>query len=338
MRAPIPGMRRQSPCSLRSVAAIVCALASFRVYAEITPEQAATIQGAISSRIEALTVFGGDYGLAGGSFVSHGRFSANSTGEARLSVSKLGGSGDIGDPRPIGGSGIGWLPILQGNIGSLEAANHLQTGLLAGDSNEFKTFGLEFGGGARFVFTDHFSVAPTVSGIYGRTSTAYTATSAFMQVNFPQAVELGLVNWTAETWTVRPALDIRYLINWKRALITLSSDPAYFHTETFHTSNLNVRVNGDSWTLVNTADIDIPLGVDLFGHELHTGGYFSRTDLFGDLRQGIAVDHLYEVDGRLVLDFLNRLWKVKWLGLSASYIWGPSISGWTAGVTATFKF
>jgi Solitary outer membrane autotransporter beta-barrel domain len=333
-----PNPPRRTSWRLPFGAAAGFVLANVAAHADITPEQAKEVQSVVSARIEALTIFGGDYGLAGGSFVSHSRLTSNTTADTQLQVSKLGGSGDIGDLRPLGDSGISWLPILQGNIGYLQANNHLETGLLTGDTNDFKTYGLEFGGGARFALTQRFSVATTVSGIYGRTGTAYTATSAFMRENFSQAVDLGLVNWAVDTWTVRPALDFQYLINWERTTITLSSDPTFFHTETFHTSNPNVRVNGDSWTFVNKADIDIPLGIQLFDHEVHTGGYFSRTDITGDLRQGVDLDHMYEIQGRLVLDFLNRLWKVKWLGISASYIWGPTVSGWTAGVYASFKF
>lgn len=50
------------------------------------------------------------------------------------------------------------------------------------------------------------------------------------------------------------------------------------------------------------------------------------------------MQHLYEIHGRLVLDFLDRLWKVNWLGIGASYAWGPNITGWTAGADVKFKF
>lgn len=39
------------------------------------------------------------------------------------------------------------------------------------------------------------------------------------------------------------------------------------------------------------------------------------------------LQHLNELHGRIVLDFLNQLWKVQWPGVGASYIWGTNISG-----------
>jgi Solitary outer membrane autotransporter beta-barrel domain len=307
-------------------------------HADITPDQARALQSVLSSRIEALTIFGGDYGLAGGSFVSHGKSSAGSPVDAELNVNKFGGSGDVGDPRPIGDSGIGWLPMVQGNMGYLDAKNHLQSETFDGDTNQFKTYVLEFGAGARFVFNDHFSIAPTISALYGHTSNDYSAVSTFMRGNYAEATQLGLINWAVDTWTVRPALNIQYVFKWDRTIFTLSSDPTYFRTETFHTSNPNVQVSGDSWTLANKLDVDIPLGARLFGYELRTGGYFSRTDLFGGIEEGLDIQHLYEVHTRLVLDCLNRWWKLSWVGIGASYVWGPNITGWTAGADIKFKF
>ena len=314
------------------------ALVNSSARADITPDQAQAIQSAISSRVEALTIFGGDYGLAGGNFVSRGKHAAGSPVDADLSVNKFGGGGDIGDPRPIGDSSVGWLPILQGNVGSLEAKNHVESGLLAGDTNQFKSFALEFGGGLRLFFADAFSIAPTISALYGHTSNDYSAVSAFMQANAAKATQLGLVNWVVDTWTVRPALNVQYVFKWDKTTITLSSDPTYFHTGTFRTDNANVKVRGDSWTIANTLDVDVPLGMQLFGYELHTGAYFSRTDLSGGVEQGLDFEHLYEIHSRVVLDFLNRWWKLNWVGIGASYLWGPNITGWTVGADVKFKF
>jgi hypothetical protein len=149
---------------------------------------------------------------------------------------------------------------------------------------------------------------------------------------------MGLVDWSINTWTLRPALNIQYLIRFGRNTVTFSSDPTYFHTQGFGASNVNVGVNGNSGSIDNKIDLDIPLGIRLFGHELHTGGYLSRTELLGDLKDGLGVAHVNEVHGRLVLDFLHELWKVQWIGLGASYVDGTNISGWAVGVDVAFRF
>jgi len=325
------------PLTAIAIVALVVSLLPVTGWCQIAPDQANEIRAGIENRIEALTILGGDFGLAGGSFRSSSRLQPGLTTQVQSDISKGGGAGDVGDPRPLGDLDIGWQPRLQGNMGYLESTNR-PLGVLAGDSSEVATYAIEFGGGARFWVSDRFSLAPTLMGLYGHTSNEYTARSSFMIANLTRATQLGLVDWSIDTWTLRPALDLQYVINWGRSIITLSSDPTYFHTEGFSSSNSNVRINGDSGSIANKIDADVPLYIEIYGHELRSGGYLSRTELFGDLRSGLGVQHMNEIHGRLVLDFLNQFWKVQWIGVGASYVWGTNITGWTAGADVAFRF
>jgi hypothetical protein len=103
-------------------------------------------------------------------------------------------------------------------------------------------------------------------------------------------------------------------------------------------SNPSVNLNGNSGSLDTKIDVDVPLGRKLFGHELHTGGYGSRTDLVGGLNVGLDTQHINEIHGRLVLDYLNPLWKCQWIGIGGSYPRGPNIAGWTVGADLAFHF
>ena len=305
---------------------------------QITPEQASQLRNAIGTRVEALTILGGDYGIAAANFRSTGKFSFGESADATVTVTKLGGAGDIGDPQPLGSLPIGWQPRIQGNMGWLDGTQHLHSDLVAGDITQIKTYGIEFGGGARFWVNDRLSFAPTLTGLYGHTSESYTANSPFMRANLEAARQAGLVDWTVDTWTVIPGVDFQYLITLDRTIITLSSTPVYYYTESFQSSNVHLNVHGDSGTWANMIDVDIPLGVELYGHELRSGGYYRWTGLYGDLRDGLHESNLSEIHGRVVLDFLNQLWKVQWIGIGASYLWGPNITGWSAGLDVVFKF
>jgi hypothetical protein len=307
---------------------------------QVRPQQLDDLRNSIGTRVEALTILGGDFGLSDGSLKStgSGMFRRSEYTDTQLDITKIGGAGDIGDPEPLGDLGVGWQPRLQGNMGYLESTNRIHGAPLEGDTSTFRDFTIQFGGGARFWLTESFSLAPTIMGMYGHTSNIYTATSAFMRRNLASITKLGLVDWRVETWTLRPALNLQYVLRWERLIITLSSDPTYFHTESFKSSNAAVQVNGDSGSLANKVDIDIPLRVELYGHELRTGGYFSRTELYGDVKEGLAVQHINEVHGRLVLDYLNQFWKVQWIGIGGSYIWGTNIRGWTFGADVAFRF
>jgi hypothetical protein len=325
-------------CPHTAIVALALSLVPGTGRGQITSEQANHIRAGIEDQIEALTILGGDFGLANGIFRSHGNIQPGVGGtNVQLDVTKGGGAGDVGDPRPLGDLDIGWQPRLQGNMGHLESTDRL-LGVLAGDSSKVTTDAIEFGGGARFWLSDRFSLAPTLMGLYGRTSNNYTVRSVFMRANLTRATQLGLVDWSIDTWTLRPALDLQYVINWGRSIITLSSDSTYFYTEGFNSSNSNVKIHGDSGSLANKIDVDVPLGIELYGHELRSGGYLSRTELFGDLRNGLGVQEMNEIHGRLVLDFLKQLWKVQWIGVGASYVWGTNITGWTVGADIAFRF
>ena len=314
------------------VVLVLSALCPYSAQCQITQGEADSIRNAIGSRVEALTILGGDFGLAGGSY----RFTGSN--DVEMDVSKFGGAGDVGDPQKLGNSGISWQPTLQGSMGYVDANSVLHTGPLRGGTDEFRTFAIQFGAGARFWLNNHLSVAPTLMGMYGHTSSEYTASTALMRANAVRAAQAGLINWNEDTWTLRPAVNIQYLINWDRTIITLSSDPTFYHTESFTSSDAKDIVNGNSGSLADKIDVDLPLGRHLLGRELHSGGFLSRTELFGDLEDGLGTQHLYEVHSRLVLDVLGRVWKAQWIGIGGSYLWGANFTGWTVGADVAFRF
>ena len=194
------------PKCCASAGLIVALLLPICGWCQITPAQADQLRAGVADRIEAPAVLGGDYLLGGGTF--HSRTSEN---EATFNVSKFGGSGEFGDLQELGSLNIAWRPRVMGNMGTDVLTNHFNAGLLAGDVSKSKAFGIQFGGGARLWFTDEFSLAPTLVGMYGHTTNEYTAASAFMVANLATAKEVGLIDWTADTWTVRPSLNVQYL-------------------------------------------------------------------------------------------------------------------------------
>src|SRR6185312_2436397 len=260
---------------------------------------------------------GGDFGVSGAAF----KFSKSED----LNLTKFGGGGNIGDPKPLGSSPLRLQPVVQGSLGWLHATNNKLPDQLADAENETRSFALQFGGGGRFWFNEHVNVAPTLMGMYGHVSDTFdpktNPTAAALE---PEGRAEGLLDWTAETWTVRPALELQYRYVWRRGIFTFTSNPVYFHTEVFSASNPNLGVIGNSATIDDKLDADIPTGVKLWNRELRTGGFIGRTEIIGGLKDGLnGLDHLYEIHARVVVDLLDELWKVQWLGLGASYLWGP---------------
>jgi len=308
-------------------------LAAFAASAQLPPNVVSEARAIAGTRVEAFDILGGDYGLNGGSY-------KGTEQNVDMNVSKFGGMGDVGDPMPIGNTGIAWQPRLQGSMGTLTTDKTYGNSnpLIKGDKNQYDTFAIQFGGGARFWFNDNLSLAPTIMGMYGYTENSYTAHSAFGQANLAAARAAGVVDWDIDTWTIRPACELAYVFTWRRTIFTLTSDGTYFHTENFASTNPNLDINGNSEMWQNKIDVDVPLGVQIFNHELRTGGYFSRSDFYGDLNTGLNTEHLYEVHGRVVLDFLGQLWKCQWIGLGYSYLWGSNFTGVSYGLDVAFRF
>jgi hypothetical protein len=283
-----------------------------------------------ANHIESLIILGGDYGVSGGAYAFRGNSHLN------LSVDKAGGSGDVGDPKPLGDTGLKWNPYFGGNIGYLSSSQNEVPAPLSGNTFDVSTAGGELGGGARFWFSDRFSMATGVSAIYARTRQTFAANTEAGKAYLPALQQAGWVDWRLDTWTAIPSLDAKYLWSAGRTNFYWQSIFSYYHTESFNNSSV-VDINGNSQTWKNTLDIDIPLGWMLFGHELHTGGHVDQMQLFGNFRDGLDTDHLYTVNGRLVFDMLNTIKFVYWLGLGASYTWSGNLSGWSVGISMRLK-
>jgi hypothetical protein len=326
---------RRGGCAVVGLSSLL--LAAIPARAQITPGEINNLRNTIGNRIEAATILGGDFGMTGASY--------NKGSGGNLTLSKFGGWGDIGDPQPLGTLPIGWQPQLQGEMGYLTAKRNFTAAdtiggvSLNGTDSTWNDYSIQFGGGPRLWFNDNFSIAPTLMAMYGYTENTFNLNGVILPPGLVNAARTaGLIDYDVDTWTIRPAADFQYIYTWRRTIFTLNSDPVYFHTESFSSSNPNVNVNGNSETWMNKIDVDVPLGKDLWGHELRTGGYFSRTEFYGDIKNGMNLDHLYEIHGRIVLDYLNQLWKVQWIGIGYSYLWGESWHGNSIGLDVAFQF
>jgi hypothetical protein len=161
---------------------------------------------------------------------------------------------------------------------------------------QFNTLGVEAGLGARFYLTEKLSLAPTIAGIYGHTENEFIAHNTFGQA-IKEAATGQYVDWNIDTWSVVPGLELKYSLSWNRTAFEFSSRYDFFHTESFESSSPVVTVKGDSQTWENKLDVDAPLGLTFLGRELHTGGFVSRTELFGGIAEGLNANHIYSFNG-----------------------------------------
>ena len=153
-------MRRRNLVLAIATVAAACVPLTARTQT-LPPDVTASLRNIVGSRIEAAVILAGDEGISGGSF-SQATGGTDRRG-VNAAVSKLGGSGDVGHPKPLGDLPLRWQPRFQGSMGRLRAKTDFRTGVLQGDEINETSFAIQFGGGARFWFTDHLSLAPTIS-------------------------------------------------------------------------------------------------------------------------------------------------------------------------------
>lgn len=307
------------------IALLICCLWPVSALAQL-----GQIEDAIGGRIETLTILSGDQGTGGGAYAFRGDVKAD------LKVFKLGGAGAVARRRPLGIGSLQWSPMLVGNIGFGSTDNEFLEPPLTGNNLTYDTFAIQVGVGSRFHFTTDLSLALTVAGIYGHTENKFEAHNAAGEA-VKDIFSGSLVDWTVSTWTIVPGVGFRYQWRWKRNRFEFESNFRYYHTESFGSSSSLIQLNNNSQVLENKLDADIPLGLKVFGQELHTGGFFARSEIFGDLRGGLDLDHLYSARARLVMDLEGKLWKVRWLGVGATYYFFRDVSGWGIGVDARIR-
>ena len=328
-------IRHSDAAGLRlRVIALGCALGmtAATAYAQgVPPEAIQQFQDVIGNRVEAVTIVGGDFGAAGGIYTFRGGTLAT------LTITKLGGGGSVTAAKPLGESGLKWAPLLLGNLGQISTTNEFTDGYLQGNEMQYDVLAAQLGGGIRLYLTEHASAEASLSGIYGRVVNAFHPHNAVGDaVEGPASGTF--VDWELDTWTIAPMVSGRYEWTWGRALVGAQSRYTFFRTNTVASSSVVVDVAGTSQTWDNRLDLDVPLGAHVLGRRLHTGGFFSRTELIGGIADGLNEDHVYTLNGRLVLDYVGALWLVRWIGLGVSWLRGDHVDGWTGGLDIALEF
>ena len=296
--------------------------------AQLTSAQRDQLRQFIANRAEVGVILGASDSAGGGNYTVDGK---NGNDDLEFSLIKFGGSGLIGDPRPMGDSGVKWSPMLFGNIGYISGDHDIDVGPVAGIDIEESAFGIQFGGGVAFHLTDRFTVTPYVGVIYGHYEADVDARTPAGQA-IADELEDGF-----DTIGGTPGVALEYALPAGPTTITFGGRYTYYGT-TDISSDTDVEVGGDSHILEQRVDVDVPLNAELFGCRLHTGGYVALTEALGDVGDTMDSDVWATIHPRLLLNTSGKLWKVERMGLGFSYIKGDNFDGWDIGIDVSFKF
>jgi len=298
--------------------------------AQLTPEQADLLRTRVSSRAETALILSGSDTIGGGNFT----VSPERGDDIEFGLTKFGGNGTIGDPRPLGDGGMTWSPFVKGVIGYLSGDNRITFGTLDGNALEESTLALQLGGGAVFNINDRLSITPSIGVIYGHYETEFDDNNA------AGAAVKDLLELKLDSIGSTPGLAIGYKIPAGSLTINLISSYTLYATSDISNEDdaHGVKANGTTHVWENKVDVDVPLNMELWNSRLHTGGFVSHTALFGDVTDSLVTDNFFTIHPRLLADVWGKMWKVSTIGLGASYYVGQDFSGWDIGIDVNFRF
>ena len=292
------------------------------------------IDHVIGSRIETFTILDTQSGASGGTY-------ASKVNDADITITRVTGRGDVGPKRPLGDSGILWSPMLEGGIGYATFENHFDGGTLEGNKSTVSNLAAFLGGGVRFTIWDDWSLAPTFGVIYAHSENDFDAQNDVGRQVEQLAGSRGtsdILNWSADTLTVVPGLEARYRHLFGSVQVTVKSLFKYFHTFPIERSTTALSFESTSQWWLNELDVEWRMPLYLWGRQLRTGAYVSRSELFGGVADAFDTDYMYQAGGRLVIDIQGLLWHVEYLGVGAGYFWNDKFSGWSVGAEISFAF
>ena len=291
------------------------------------------IDQVVGSRVETFAVLDTQSGASGGTY-------ASKVNDTDLSITRVTGRGDVAAKRPLGNTGILWSPVLEGGIGYATYENHFDGGALAGNQSTVTSLAAFLGGGVRFTVWEDWSLTPTFGVIYAHSENDFEARNeagqAVLRLAGSQANDL--INWSADTITLVPGIEVRYRHLFGTVQLTVTSRFKYFHTQPIERSTTALSFESTSEWWLNEVDVEWRMPLYLWGRQLRTGAYVSRSEIFGGVEETFKTNYLHQAGGRFVMDIQGLLWHVEYVGVGAGYFWSDKFSGWSVGAEISFAF
>jgi hypothetical protein len=313
---------------LRFLTASLVLIASGPAWAQALSSSAEdSFKRALEGRIDAVTVLSGSAGTSTGLF----KWKSN---DIDLDIGKLNGLGDVGDPAPLGNSGLSWNFVLGGSLGSFTAHNKFIGTALDGNESRSSGGAISVEGGTHFYFPADFNSRATLGLIYGRTKNEFDATTSAGQ----QVVNAGLTDWVVDVFMLAPSIDLAWTPKVGAFTFQPSTRIIYFWSDQIHSNSELLDVGGSSWSWNNQMDVDYRTPLRLASYPIHLGAQFNRFDFGGEIRNGLKTDYFYSTEFRIVAELQGDLSFISFLGLAADYFWSNAFSGWSWGISFDLQF
>jgi hypothetical protein len=90
-----------------------------------------------------------------------------------------------------------------------------------------------------------------------------------------------ILNWSADTLTIVPGIEARYRHLFSPVQVTVRSLFKYFNTNPIERSTTALSFESSSEWWLNELDLEWRMPLYLWGRQLRTGAYVSRSEIFG---------------------------------------------------------
>jgi hypothetical protein len=194
------------------------------------------------------------------------------------------------------------------------------------------SFGLTTG--IKWEYIDGFSIEPSLGITYSHIKHRQESDTRIYEVIIEQHPSLyrDYFDTTVDVVSISPV--IRHSIDYDPGFGIIGFDLhyVYLYSRSLRSKSRYADISANSRILHTSLDYEIPTGRALFKRDIAIKPFIARTDFFGDVKQGMDLNHLYEYGMNIVFDVGNIKNLFSRLSVGGSFITGHEFSGWKFGV------
>jgi hypothetical protein len=296
----------------------------------IPDEIRAEINETLSAGLNGLVAFGSASTLGSGYFT----FDTEGAPDTELDVLRLFNTIDLVDPESSS-----YVPFINFGIGQVKYTEQVPPLEESPGLNDFTTVtsnSVALGVGVDIELADNFYLTPAFDFAYTETENKYDYNNLYSQAVL-QFFDGNLFNWEVETLSYQPSIKARYEFDAAEDVtITPSVSYTQIYVESIHSSSDIIDVSTSAGVLKSRLKVDFEEAGCFMGRPLSIIPQVSRTDLYGDAREGLGIDYFHEVSLTFLAKDQSDIPLFKDVGITGAYSFGDNVSGWRIGLEAGF--
>jgi hypothetical protein len=318
---------------LRSVLCSValCILSAGQLSAEsaaalLPPEVQADINKSLSNALNGLAIFSSSSALGSGYYTSD----VDDGTELDLDVLRVSQDFYIGRKEDVR-----YAPFIRALAGQIKVTESLPP-IEGGGEADFSTvesFTAGIGAGVDVRLAEGFFLTPSFLLSYNHTENNYDFNNPFSQ-SFLALFDKDVYNWDVDSIGYMPGAELRYNIHAAKTVITPSISYSQLFLDSYWSNSSIIDAKTSSGILVANLKADLPTGTEVLSGDLHLVPQIRRTDIFEDAKDGLGLDHYYDVSLGFLLKNQDLIPFFKDIGITGGYGFVDDFSGWRIGFDA----